>query len=145
MQSVLTYGWMNWHYQQPTPWSLLFSSVWRIWTFETIVSVNLTFMFCIHSNISTVSAILWSVSISMECHFAVLSHLGIVSLVHSSTSHCNVDVTVVIISSALFWDFCVFNTSTCLKYVTKWCCNPGLEHLDIEPKPESLLDFDVSK
>ena len=27
----------------------------------------------------------------------------------------------------------------------KLCCTPGLEHLDIEPKPESLLDFDVSE
>jgi len=33
----------------------------------------------------------------------------------------------------------------CLNYVIKLSCILGLEHLDIEPKPESLLDFDVSE
>ena len=33
----------------------------------------------------------------------------------------------------------------CLFVMFLLSCNLGLEHLDIEPKPESLLDFDVSE
>ena len=43
---------------------------------------------------------------------------------------------------SLVEDLCVF---VMFKVCLKLCYNLGLQHIDIDPKPESLLDFDVSQ